>query len=136
MLSSQSRPVIEATLPVVGEHIQKIAARFYEKLFAAHPEHAPRDLFNRGNQANGSQRQALAGSIAAFAVASPRPPGRPVRTAAPGIAHKDAFLEVRPDQYPFVGDHLFAAIADVLGDAVTPEVPPPGTRCTGRWPVP
>ena len=37
MLSSQSRPVIEATLPVVGEHIQKIAARFYERLFTAHP---------------------------------------------------------------------------------------------------
>ena len=28
MLSSQSRPVIEATLPVVGEHIQAIAKRF------------------------------------------------------------------------------------------------------------
>jgi nitric oxide dioxygenase len=52
MLSSQSRPVIEATLQVVGEHIQKIAARFYERLFTAHPSLLD-GTFNRGNQHDG-----------------------------------------------------------------------------------
>ena len=66
MLSSQSRPVIEATLPVVGEHIQTIAKRFYERLFTAHPSLLD-GTFNRGNQHDGSQQQALAGSVAAFA---------------------------------------------------------------------
>ena len=32
MLSEKSRPVIEATLPAVGENIGKIAARFYEHM--------------------------------------------------------------------------------------------------------
>ncbi|NYD44401.1 ferredoxin-NADP reductase [Actinomadura luteofluorescens] len=38
-------------------------------MFAAHPE--LRNLFNQGNQANGEQRRALAGSVAAFAEHTP-----------------------------------------------------------------
>ena len=37
MLSDRNRPVIEATPPVVGEHIGEIAQRFYKHMFAAHP---------------------------------------------------------------------------------------------------
>ena len=66
MLSDTSTPVIKATLPVVGENIQEIAQRFYAHMFGEHPELLD-GLFNRGNQADGRQQQALAGSIAAFA---------------------------------------------------------------------
>ena len=66
MLSDQNRPVIEATLPVVGQHIGEIAQRFYRHMFATHPELLD-GTFNRGNQARGEQQQALAGSVAAFA---------------------------------------------------------------------
>ena len=66
MLSSQSRPVIEATLPVVGEHIQKIAARFYEQLFTAHPSCSTGPSTAATSHAV-RQQQALAGSVAAFA---------------------------------------------------------------------
>jgi nitric oxide dioxygenase len=38
------------------------------------------------------------------------------------IAHKHTSLGIRPDQYQVVHDNLFWAIADVLGDAVSPEV--------------
>src|SRR5215467_4855487 len=38
MLSDKSRPVIQATLPVVGAHIKDIADHFYRHLFAIHPE--------------------------------------------------------------------------------------------------
>jgi nitric oxide dioxygenase len=38
------------------------------------------------------------------------------------IAHKHASLGVAPEQYQVVHEHLFAAIAEVLGEAVTPEV--------------
>jgi nitric oxide dioxygenase len=38
------------------------------------------------------------------------------------IAHKHASLGITPAQYDVVHEHLFWAIADVLGDAVTPEV--------------
>src|SRR5699024_11046270 len=38
------------------------------------------------------------------------------------IGHKHASLGITPDQYQIVHDHLFAAIAQVLGEAVTEEV--------------
>lgn len=121
MLSEQSAATVRATLPVVGGAIGEITARFYEGLFTAHPE-LLRDLFNRGNQAAGTQRQALAGSIAAFAThLVDRPDDRP-DTMLRRIAHKHASLGVAPEQYAVVHEHLFAAIVEVLGEAVTPEV--------------
>ncbi|KUF15308.1 globin domain-containing protein [Streptomyces silvensis] len=121
MLSEQSAATVRATLPVVGAAIEDITARFYDRLFAAHPE-LLRDLFNRGNQAAGTQRQALAGSIAAFARhLVDRPDERP-DTMLARIAHKHASLGVAPAQYETVREHLFAAIGEVLGDAVTPAV--------------
>lgn len=125
MLSEQSAATVRATLPAVGAAIGEITERFYAGLFAAHPE-LLRDLFNRGNQAAGTQRQALAGSIAAFATrlvqpAQDRPQDRPDAMLT-RIAHKHASLGIAPEQYEVVHEHLFAAIADVLGEAVTPEV--------------
>ncbi|MFE9423930.1 globin domain-containing protein [Kitasatospora sp. NPDC006697] len=121
MLSAQAASTVRATLPAVGGAIGEITPVFYRRLFAAHPELA-RDLFNRGNQAAGSQQQALAGSIAAFATALlERPQERPDAMLA-RIAHKHASLGVCAEQYPVVREHLFAAIAEVLGEAVTPEV--------------
>jgi nitric oxide dioxygenase len=121
MLTEPSAAVVRATLPAVGAAIEDITGLFYEKLFAAHPE-LLRDLFNRGNQAAGAQRQALAGSIAAFATYLVDHPDDRPDVMLQRIAHKHASLGVRADQYPVVHQHLFAAIAEVLGDAVTPEV--------------
>ncbi|MHB9755425.1 globin domain-containing protein [Streptomyces sp. BYX5S] len=121
MLTDQSAAVVRATLPAVGAAIEDITGLFYEKLFAAHPA-LLRDLFNRGNQAAGTQRQALAGSIAAFAGYLVNHPDDRPDVMLSRIAHKHASLGVRADQYPVVHQHLFEAIAEVLGDAVTPEV--------------
>src|SRR5215831_11620743 len=121
MLSDKSRPVIEATLPAVGAHIQDIAQCFYRHLFTAHPELLD-GTFNRGNQADGTQQQALAGSVAVFAAAVVNTPDRLPENLLSRIAHKHASLGLRPDQYQIVHDHLMAAIAEVLGDAVTPEI--------------
>ncbi|WP_308423961.1 globin domain-containing protein [Saccharopolyspora thermophila] len=101
--------------------IDEIAAVFYGKMFTAHPE-LLRDLFNRGNQANGEQRQALAGSIVAFARSLVTHPDVPPEAMLNRIAHKHASLGVTRDQYEIVHTHLFAAIAEVLGEAVTEEV--------------
>ncbi|OIJ98031.1 globin domain-containing protein [Streptomyces colonosanans] len=121
MLSEQSAVTVRATLPAVGAAIGEITKSFYGKLFAAHPE-LLRDLFNRGNQASGTQQQALAGSIAAFATYLVDHPDERPDVMLDRIAHKHASLHVVPEQYPIVYEHLFAAIAEVLGDAVTPEV--------------
>ncbi|ACU69312.1 Oxidoreductase FAD-binding domain protein [Catenulispora acidiphila DSM 44928] len=121
MLSEQSAATVRATLPVVGAAIGDITERFYARLFQAHPE-LLRDLFNRGNQAAGTQRLALAGSIAAFATQLVEQPGTRPDALLSRIAHKHASLGVSPAQYKVVHQHLFAAIAEVLGDAVTPDV--------------
>ena len=121
MLSDTSYPVVEATLPVVGENIQEIARRFYAHMFAEHPELLD-GLFNRGNQADGRQQQALAGSVAAFAGHLVNTPTQLPDHLLSRIAHKHVSLGLRPDQYQIVHDNLMWAIVDVLGDAVTPEV--------------
>ncbi|AWT42879.1 MULTISPECIES: globin domain-containing protein [Streptomyces] len=121
MLSAPSAAVVRATLPAVGAHLDEITERFYAGLFAAHPG-LLRDLFNRGNQAAGTQRQALAGSITAFATHLLDHPEQRPDAMLHRIAHKHASLGVAPEQYAVVHEHLFAAIAGVLGEAVTPEV--------------
>ncbi|QCB96523.1 hemin transporter [Arthrobacter sp. PAMC25564] len=121
MLSDTSLPVIKATLPVVGEHIQEIAKRFYQHMFEARPDLLD-GLFNRGNQADGRQQQALAGSIAAFAGMLVDHPDQVPDHLLSRVAHKHVSLGLSPDQYQIVHDHLMWAIVDVLGDAVTPEV--------------
>ncbi|MFD4946580.1 globin domain-containing protein [Streptomyces sp. NPDC058239] len=121
MLSETSTATVRATLPAVGAAIGDIADLFYRKLFDAHPE-LLRDLFNRGNQASGAQRQALAGSIAAFATQLVEHPDTRPDVMLSRIAHKHASLGITAAQYDIVHTHLFAAIAEVLGDAVTPDV--------------
>jgi len=121
MLSTKSAAVVKATLPVIGAAIGDITPVFYKRMFAAHPE-LERDLFNRGNQAQGDQQSALAGAIAAYATLLVADDGRdPVEVLA-RIAHKHASLGIAEDQYPIVHEHLFAAIVEVLGDAVTADV--------------
>ncbi|WP_424886922.1 globin domain-containing protein [Streptomyces sp. XH2] len=121
MLSPESASVIRATLPAVGGALDEITTRFYATMFAEHPELLD-GMFNRGNQASGHQRRALAGSIAAFAGALLADPRTRPDVLLGRIAHKHAAVGVTDDQYTIVHKYLFAAIADVLGDAVTPEV--------------
>lgn len=121
MLSDTAYPVIQATLPVVGDNIQEIASRFYRHMFQEHPE-LLNGLFNRGNQADGRQQQALAGSIAAFAGFLVNDPTHLPDHLLSRVAHKHVSLGLSPEQYQVVHDHLMWAIVDVLGDAVTPDV--------------
>src|SRR5215469_14980826 len=121
VLSDKSRPIIQATLPTVGMHIQEIAQCFYLHLFTNHPELLD-GTFNRGNQAESTQQLALAGSVAAFATALVNTPDRLPENLLIRIAHKHTSLGLRPEQYQIVHDNLMAGIAEVLGDAVTPEV--------------
>src|SRR5829696_2773972 len=121
MLSPASLSIVRDTLPAVGAAIPEITTRFYDKLFTDHPALLA-DLFNRGNQATGAQQQALAGSIARFATVMVNNPGQEPAALLGRVAHKHASLGVTADQYEIVHTYLFAAIAEVLGAAVTPEV--------------
>jgi nitric oxide dioxygenase len=121
MLSAQSLPLIETTLPLVGERMPAIARNFYGRMFAAHPDLFD-GLFSRSNQKNGSQQQALAGSIAVFATHLVRNPDTTPEAMLSRIAHKHVSLDIRPEQYDVVYTYLFEAIADELSDVITAEI--------------
>jgi nitric oxide dioxygenase len=120
-LTPEHEATVVATLPVIGAHINEITPVFYNRMFDAHPE-LIRDTFNRGNQRSGGQQKALAASVATFAtmLVDPKAPD-PVAMLS-RIAHKHVSLGITADQYQIVHDHLFAAIVEVLGEAVTPDV--------------
>lgn len=108
-------------MSVVSDHIGEISERFYDRLFAAVPELGT-NLFNRTNQQNRSQQEALASSVAAFATLLISHAPDDIGPIMARIAAKHASLGVQAAQYEVVRTHLFAAIVDVLGPAVTPEV--------------
>ncbi|MCV7192407.1 globin domain-containing protein [Mycolicibacterium brumae] len=121
-LSAEHAEVIRATLPLVGAHIDEITRAFYNRMFAAHPE-LLRNLFNRGNQAQGAQQKALAASVATFATHLVDPDLPHPAELMTRIAHKHTSLGIVAEQYPIVHEHLFAAIVAVLGaDVVTEDV--------------
>lgn len=120
-LSQEHAEIVRATLPAIGAHINEITPLFYQKMFSAHPELIA-DTFNRGNQRQGDQQKALASSIAAFATMLVDPDAPDPVAMLSRIGHKHASLGIVEDQYPIVHKHLFEAIVEVLGDAVTPEV--------------
>lgn len=121
MLSEKSRPIIEATAPVIAARIPEITPQFYKRMFSARPDLLD-GMFSRSNQRTGEQPQALAGSIVNFATHLLNHPGTYPEAVLSRIAHKHAALGLTPDEYPTVYEHLFAAIAADLGDAATPEV--------------
>ena len=120
LLSARSEAVVSATAAVVAEHAEAITARFYARMFEEHPELLR--VFNQGNQATGEQSRALAASVVAYAVQLIDPSAPSFAHVMRRIAHKHVSLGIGPEQYTIVGYHLLAAVREVLGDAVTPEV--------------
>ena len=120
LLSAESMKIVAATAQVVGEHAEQITAVFYPRMFAEHPELLR--VFNQGNQATGEQSRALAASVVAYAVQLVDPGAPSFAHVLRRIAYKHASLGIRPEQYTIVGRNLLAAVGEVLGDAVTPEV--------------
>ncbi|GAB2655451.1 FAD-binding oxidoreductase [Prescottella soli] len=121
LLSPVSLPIIEATLPVVGENLGEISRIFYDNLFGSLPL-LEKDLFNEANQESGEQQKALAGAVAAFATLLVTEDAPPVDHVMSRIAAKHASLGITPVHYDLVHRALFKAIVQVLGDAVTAEV--------------
>lgn len=118
MLTSAQERLIEATAPVVAEHLETITQRFYPLMFERYPD--VRALFNATHQASGGQAKALARGVLAY-VQLRQDPAR-ARQIMSTVVSKHVALGIRPDQYPIVGECLMAAIGEVLGDAVTPEI--------------
>ncbi|GHG02779.1 flavohemoprotein [Deinococcus piscis] len=117
-MNAQQIQLVKATVPALRAHGEDITRHFYADMFRAHPELL--NIFNPANQSTGKQARSLAASVLAYAEHiddAGRLGGMVER-----IAHKHVSLEVQPEHYPIVGEHLLGAIAAVLGDAATPEI--------------
>lgn len=119
MLAPRTREIVKATAPVLKEHGVALTRHFYARMFAHNPELIP--VFNQGHQQAGSQQQALAMAVAAYAEHIEDPSVlMPVLTL---VANKHASLGIRAEHYPIVGGHLLASIREVLGaEAATDEL--------------
>lgn len=118
MLSAKSKPYIDASVPVLREHGLAITSVFYKNMFEAHPE--LKNLFNMGNQANGSQQQSLAAAV--FAYAANIENTAALAPVVERIVHKHVSVGIKAEHYPIVGKHLLGAIKQILGDAATAEL--------------
>jgi len=118
MLSAAAKPYIDASVPVLRQHGLAITTLFYKNMFESHPE--LKNLFNMGNQANGSQQQSLAAAV--FAYAANIENSAALAPVVERIVHKHVSVGIKAEHYPIVGSNLIGAIKGVLGDAATPEL--------------
>ena len=118
MLSQQSKDIIAATLPVVREQANAITAVFYPLMFERYP--AVKAYFNEAHQLQGTQPQALANAVVAYAANLERL--EVLGDAVSLIVQKHVSLNIQPEHYPIVGECLLAAIREVLGEAASDEV--------------
>ena len=117
-LPDSTMEIINATAPVVAGNINTITQTFYPKMFANNPEVLA--FFNLANQRSSRQSSALANSIVASVGHINNL--KDIESALSLIAHKHCALGVFPEHYQIVHDNFMGAVAEVLGDAVTPEI--------------
>jgi nitric oxide dioxygenase len=110
--------LISATVPILKEHGVLLTKHFYNRMFTHHPE--LKNMFNMGNQQSGKQQTALAMAVLAYAenIANPSV----LMPVIDHIGHKHVSLDIRPEHYQIVGEHLIASIKEVLGEAASPAI--------------
>ena len=118
MLSEHTIAIVKSTAPILEEHGETLTRHFYKRMFEKNPEVAP--FFNRANQTQGTQQKALAAAICAYAANIDNL--EVLGGAVELIAQKHASLQIKPEQYPIVGENLLASIREVLGAGATDEV--------------
>ncbi|GHE63243.1 flavohemoprotein [Camelimonas fluminis] len=117
-LSERTIATVKATAPALALHGLAVTREMYANMFR---NPAIRDLFNQSHHGdNGSQPQALAGAILAYAQNIDNLEA--LTGAVERIAQKHVGLQILPEHYPYVADALLAAIRTVLGDAATDEI--------------
>lgn len=117
MLDAPTRAHVRATAPVLQQHGVALTRHFYARMFQHNPE--LREIFNQGHQRSGTQQQALAMAVAAYAEHIDDP--TVLMPVLERIAAKHVSLGIRREHYAIVGRHLLASITEVLGEeAATP----------------
>lgn len=117
-LIAEQKELIKASVPVLKEHGVEVTKIFYNNMLGENP--CLKDIFNSANQVHHHQPRALAAPVLAYAANIDNLSA--LGGAVNLIANKHASLYVRPEQYAIVSKYLLAAIKEVLGDALTPEL--------------
>lgn len=118
LLTPETIKIIKATTPVVAANVENITQVFYKRMFERNPETLA--YFNKSHQQKGSQPKTLAGAVATYATHIEN-----LDALGPLVArmsHRHVALSITPNLYQVVHDNLLAAVGEVLGDAVTPEI--------------
>lgn len=118
MLTTSEIGLIKATVPILREHGVLLTQHFYKRMFSHNPE--LKNTFNMGNQQNGSQQTALALAVLAYAEHIENP--GVLLPVLQRIGDKHTSLQITPEQYDIVGNHLLASIKEVLGEAATEDL--------------
>lgn len=118
VLDQKTIDTVKATVPVLQEHGTTITKHFYKRMFENHPE--LKNVFNQTNQRKGDQPKALANTVLAAAMYIDNLEA--ILPAVKQIGEKHRSLNIKPEQYPIVGENLLLAIKEVLGDAATDDI--------------
>ncbi|WP_240374776.1 NO-inducible flavohemoprotein [Bacillus piscicola] len=109
---------VKATAPILEDKGAEITTHFYKRMFKNNPELL--NIFNQTNQEIGRQPEALANTV--LAAAKNIDQLETILPVVKQIAHKHRSLQIKPEQYPIVGENLLGAMKEVLGDGATDEV--------------
>ena len=126
-MSAETVATVDETAGVVAPHALEITKGFYGEMITSLPE-VVLTMFNPAHNVPISthQPEALAASVVAYAsnIKELSPllvPGG----AVDAINHRHCALEILPEHYPVVHDHLMWSVAKVLGPKLGGEVPAP-----------
>jgi len=103
--------LIKATVPLIRQDGERIAALFYHNMIRDNP--AIHAWFNPVSMHRGQQPKAFTMMMLAFASSINDISGLVSRMEK--VAQKHASLGITPDLYDFVGEYLLGAFAEVLG---------------------
>lgn len=116
--------LLEASFAAVAPLGTRVTARFYERLFAAHPEARPMFPSDLSEQ----QKKLL--DALALVVATARDPKRLEKAvAALGASH--VRYGAKPEHYDWVAEALLATLAELAGPAWTPAIAGAWARAYG-----
>ena len=117
-MNANQKELIKATVPVLKSNGNALISYFYQRMLTNNPE--LKNIFNMANQASGKQQDALTGAVLAYAENIENP--TVLINTLKSIGNKHVSLNIAPEQYDIVGNHLIGSIKEVLGDLATAEL--------------